>query len=385
MVRLRWIAVCCALGLGLVACDRPRPKKPDLTLGRISGIVLCADTGKPARFAEVTLTAAPTTNEAFEQTTPLSDSETAMTDLDGRFVMEAVKPGRYFAFASQEGYLDPARGLDLNRLEKLANDHERALDALKQWKAYMVEVPVAAHRTTGVTITIEPAAEIEGTVTYDDGSPAIGMHFELFRKTIDNNWTNVGLGRMDGWTLQEVSDRRGRYRLENLIGGEYIVCALIPSGWEDEAPRVCTGNVFRKQDARTVHVPSTGVQQGADIVIPLTGMHSISGTVTAVLDGHPLTTGKVQLLYADDRALARETDMDVDGYFVFRYVPNGEYILQVTEVSETDSESVEDPETHKKREIHYADKETALNVVTDMQSVNFALLQIPSTKIEGKH
>ncbi len=385
-MRLRWIAFVCVGALGLVACDRPRPKKPDPTLGRVTGLVLCADTGKPARFAEVILTKVPVENEdPSDIVSPLIDSEKAVTGLEGRFTMEAVKPGRYFAFATLDGYLDPFRGLDVSRLEKLESDKERALDALKQWKANLVDVSVAAHRTTVVTIDIEPAAEIEGTVTFDDGSPAIGVHFELLRKTADHNWSSVGLGRVEGWSLPEVSDRHGHYRLENLVGGEYIVCALMPPDWEDDAPRVCTGNVFRQRDARIIRVESAGVAQGVDIVIPLTGMHRVSGTVRALIDDHPMHDGVVQLLYADDGEKTRETVLDADGYYQFRYVPSGEYVVRVTHVSEIDPNSPEDPQTREKSRILYADKETPLSVATDMQSVDFALTEAKPSTVEEKH
>ena len=58
---------------------------------------------------------------------PLPALESADTDLDGRFRMEAVEPGHYYAFATLEGYLDPERGVDFNKLEGMENDHERGL------------------------------------------------------------------------------------------------------------------------------------------------------------------------------------------------------------------------------------------------------------------
>jgi hypothetical protein len=54
-----------------------------------------------------------------------------VTDLEGRFRLEAVEPGHYYAFATLEGYLDPMRGLDFARIEALTNDQERNLDVIK--------------------------------------------------------------------------------------------------------------------------------------------------------------------------------------------------------------------------------------------------------------
>ena len=149
---------------------------------------------------------------------------------------------------------------------------------------------------------IERAAEITGTVTFDDGSPAIGMHFQLFRKSAKGDLTAVGLSLLDSWTLHAVSDGHGRYNLTNLQPGEYAVCTLMPAESEDAAPRVCLGNTFRKRDAKSVKVEAGETANGADIEIPLSGLHSVAGLVTALSDGHTMAHGNIRLIYADDRA-----------------------------------------------------------------------------------
>ena len=60
MARWRWLFALASLCLACSGCrDIPKTKKPDPTKGRVTGIVFCADTGKPARFATVTLSAFP--------------------------------------------------------------------------------------------------------------------------------------------------------------------------------------------------------------------------------------------------------------------------------------------------------------------------------------
>jgi hypothetical protein len=142
----RWLPVLCVVCLGLSGCGgRHRPKKPDPTKGTVTGVVICDDTGKPARFATVTLTAAISKDDKSGDNGPLPAIESADTDLDGRFRMEAVEPGRYYAFATLEGYLDPARGIDFAKLEGMANDHDRSLEAIHEWRDQMVEVRVGVH------------------------------------------------------------------------------------------------------------------------------------------------------------------------------------------------------------------------------------------------
>src|SRR5208283_2759890 len=106
MARGRWLWIIPLICLFAAGCEKHKPKKPDSSKGTVTGIVLCADTGKPARFATVTLSAAPKKEHAKDgekdqssgDGDPLPDTETAVTDLDGRFTLEAVDPGVYYAF-----------------------------------------------------------------------------------------------------------------------------------------------------------------------------------------------------------------------------------------------------------------------------------------------
>jgi hypothetical protein len=270
--RLRWLSILFIAGLFMAGCNKFQHKKPDPTKGVVTGIVICADTGKPARFATVILSAPPQIGEKNDEGDPLPATEFAVTDLDGRFRMEAVQPGHYFAFATLEGYLDPSLAFDPEKIKSLPNDRDRHLYSIEQWKNHLIEVIVAAHRVSEISVQIERAAEISGTVNFDDGSPAIGMRFQLFRKTEKTGWTSVGLPLMDTWSIRTVSDGHGHYSVTNLPAGEYAVCTLMPTEAEEAAARVCLGNVFRKKDAKTVRVAAGESAVGVDIEIPLNGM-----------------------------------------------------------------------------------------------------------------
>src|ERR1035441_7899448 len=136
---LRWLPVFSIALFFLAGCGgRHPPKKPDPTKGAVTGIAICEDTGKPARFATVTLTAAIAKDAKPDDSAPLPEVESPVTDLGGRFRMEAVEPGRYYAFATLEGYLDPNRGIDFAKLEGMDNDHDRSVEAIHEWKDQMV-------------------------------------------------------------------------------------------------------------------------------------------------------------------------------------------------------------------------------------------------------
>jgi hypothetical protein len=369
--------VACVL---LAGCNRYAHKKPDPTKGVVTGVVLCADTGKPARFATVALTSAPKAGEKNDQGDPLPAAEITVTDLEGRFRMEAVEPGRYYAFATLDGYLDPALGLDPDKLQSFGTDRERHLYSIQQWKDNLDEVTVSVHRAAEVSISIQRAAEISGAVTFDDGSPAIGMRFELFRKTAAGDWTGVGIPLMDSWTIQATSDGHGHYLVTNLTAGEYKVCALMPTDTEQAASRVCLGNVYRKKDAKTVKVVAGENATGTDIEIPLSGLHKVTGSVTALSDAHPITGGTVRLLYADDREPARQTDLDDNGDFEFDYVPDGKYIVTVSGAHDEEKKDAgpangggQSQTTQSVPTVMYADKEMPISVLNDVGNLNFTL------------
>ena len=215
-------------------------------------------------------------------------------------------------------------------------------------------------------------------MTYDDGSPAIGMHFGLLRKTAANDWTGVGLALFIDWKIQSTSDGHGRYSLTNLPSGEYKVCALLPAVDEEAAPRVCLGNTFRSRNAAAIKVKAGETANSTDIVIPLSGMHQVAGVATAAIDGHALGRGKVQLLYADDREVARKTSLLEDGSFAFGFVPDGRYILQLSGAA--DAEQPPEGEAKTVAPQTYMEKEMPLLVAGDMETINLPVSARPTEK-----
>ncbi|MGO9318053.1 MAG: collagen binding domain-containing protein [Terracidiphilus sp.] len=387
MKQLRWLWVFSISCLLIAGCDTKKPKKPDPTKGIVTGIVLCADTGKPARFAKVTLSAAPQKDGKADQGAPLPEDETTMTGLDGRFRLEAVEPSHYYAFATLEGYLNPMRGLDFAKINEHTSNQEQELDAINQWKDHMVEVTVHVRRASDISLQVERGAEISGTVTFDDGSPAIGMHFQLFRKNEKKSWTDVGITLFSGWALDELSDSHGHYNLTNLSPGEYKVCALMPLDSQDTAPRICLGNTFRIKDAKTVKVQAGETASGADIEIPLSGLHTVAGTVTALADDHALKNAAVQLIYADDREKAREAKTSEDGIFSFPYVPEDKYIIQVSGAKDAKQENPEDSSgdtgaaTSKPIAARsYEEKELPVVVMGEVDDLQIQLVATPPDK-----
>ena len=370
--RRSWIVLPALYCLIWTGCDHSRPKKPDPTKGSVIGTVICTDTDKPARFASVTLVAIPREGEKGNGPT---DIEQGITDLNGQFDLEAVPPGRYYAYATLNGYLDPEMSLDFDRVQKVTGEHAQLLDSIKQWKDHLAEVTVRARRQASVNLSLERAAEISGTVTYDDGSPAIGMHFRAYRKNAQGEWTGVGLRLLGNWSLSTESDSHGHYSISSLPAGEYIVCTLFPLSDENTTTQVCLGNVLRRKKATSVKVESGERAADQDIVIPLSGLYTVSGTVSVLADGHAPTHAQVHLLYADDRTVMRQVSMDNDGSFLFQFVPQDNYILSVTNARDrSDKDSDNDPGSSGHGDTRtYANKEVPLQVQGDTEDISVQL------------
>ena len=389
MKRLCWFCAAALVCLTLSGCpDDSAPRKPDPAKGTVTGLVLCTDTGKPARFATVMLLRAYDSKTAGDG--PDKDSvdldENGTTGLDGKFKIEAVPPGDYYAFATLDGYIDPTLAVDENRLGSEASEREKLIDEIDQWKDHLVKLTVAAQHVSDISISIDRGAEIEGTMSYDDSSPAIGIRFAVLRKTTQDHWIMIGSNGGDG-AIEEKSDGRGRYSIPNLPEGEYKVCALLPVKDENASPKFCFGGGFRINKAETVKVSAGETHSGVDIVLPLDGLFTVAGNIAAGTDAHAPSQATVHLLYADDREEARQTAMLKDGSFSFDYVPAGSYILQVTNAQDvvasttaaggasggdTATQGQAAPLGHK-----FMDKETPVSVQNDMDDVQMTLVEPP--------
>lgn len=378
-VRLLWLSS--ALCLFLYDCggnSRFAPAASDPTKGTVTGMVTCADTGKPARFATVELVRS--TNGSGDQKNSGNDS--AVTGLDGKFSIPGVAPGDYYAFATLDGYLDPTVGIDFDRIDTSASEDKLDAEMIEQWKEHMVEVSVNAQKTSDLSVTIERGAEITGAVSYDDGSPAAGLHFALYRKNEKGGWSEVGLHSPDSFALDEKSGARGRYDIANLSAGEYVVCALLPADNQANSPQVCLGNTFRRRDANTLKLQPGDVENGADIEIPLGKIHSIAGSVVQAVNNQPVSKARIHLLYADDRAEAISMDVFSGGTFLLPFVPEGSYILRVTDASWTDpaTQSAADSGGKSTAKVHdLAVREVPVTVDQDVTNLSIGLVAVPDT------
>jgi hypothetical protein len=406
MRRLRLVCGCLAIAMLPVALPSlvsAQAKKAEPPTGVVTGQVSCADTNAPARFAVVTLERVPDEKERADPKAKSnwlegegSMNATATTDLEGRFVIDKVPVGRYFVIGILSGYMGPLSRFDHDDLTKIS------AETRKEMLRLVPTVNVEAGQAAQVTIRLDHASELSGTVLYDDGSPAIHLQVKLLRKTKTGEIASMDGIVVPGFGAQVETDDRGRYRLIGVPPGEYSVAVtirlekvafagLLGDGgvsinvWGSRGGEVniYSGNKFRKKDAKITKVSEGEQLGGLDVTIPLAGLHKVQGTVTAKRDGHPLNKGKVALLYEDDGAEAQYADVDRDGNFELPYVPEDRYLLRVT--GGEDTELIQKHEfnsnfTEEKTLKKYGQVDTPLIVQADMTSLELAAPEFTEAK-----
>src|SRR5215470_13056206 len=110
--------------------------------GGVTGRVYCADTRKPARFANVRLQAAEGQEGSFG-----GRGGFATTGSDGSFRITGVSPGEYYIDVMMPGYIQPMRGM-LSRFENLAPEERDRITA------QLTRVSVAVNQSTNVQVMI---------------------------------------------------------------------------------------------------------------------------------------------------------------------------------------------------------------------------------------
>lgn len=401
------LAPCLLLASSLFAQQPPPPAAPPAPVGQVNGHVICGDTGQPGRFATIQLLAEkPSAEPAFDpaalgknpdlgkaMATAMTvvmrgNNLSALSGMDGSFSLDKVPPGTYYVIAQMPGYQSP-----LNQLSQ--TERMKADDAtLKSVESQVEKIVVQPNQSAHVEVRLERGAALSGSVRYDDGSPAPGVTPVLIQQDKDGKWKELATS-----ILPFPTDDRGHYRFYGLPPGKYAVKATLPTIQASiglgptsvamhmnsgDALVVYSGGVFRDKDVKPVEIGSGDETDGIDIVFPISGLHTVAGSVVAKSDNHPIDTGSVKLLDADTRAVLRNAMLDHDGNFRFNYVPDGSYTVQVTGAADMDKSAAGDGDSNdfarmlnnmnRKTLKSYGDAEQPLMLKSDAPNV---ILQVP--------
>jgi hypothetical protein len=310
--------------------------------GTVTGHVYCADTNAPARMVSVQLKPVKDA-EARPGASPHSNpgepaSGVVQTTLDGSFAIPNVSPGSYYVIVTAAGYLSPPAHDDDT------DDAKPEPSPAGQPPIVVPKVDVQADQTASIDIRIERGAAVSGTVRFDDGSPAAGVIVVVLHKSKDK-WVSSPTGDYGAFAMPSslVTDDLGHYRTGGLRDREYILQAtlfhmdLMPAGAHGSglsgtlrnSLAVYSGDAMRRSDAVPFKLSAGEERTGEDITIPLSKLHSISGIVTAVSDGHPINSGHLTLEDPTDKESVVDADIGSDGTFHLEGVPEGSYTLRI--------------------------------------------------------
>jgi hypothetical protein len=360
--------------------------------GSITGHVYCSDTNAPARLAKVTLMPIPEDVGPVEKEThhPQRTLYTPIqTLLDGGFTMPHVEPGYYYLVVQYPGYVSPVSQLTR---EDLAHP---SLDMQKFIASVLPSVSVASNRVTTTDIHIQRGAAIRGTIRYDDGNPAPDLDIRVLRKDKTDHWKLIP-------NLASSSDDEGQYRIIGLPAGDYILQTDLAlqdqltdylfgssdssggsySSYSKYNLPIFSGGATRQSDAKHIKLGDGEDDAGEDIVIPISKLHSITGNITQARTGRVINAGTVDLLYPDDNSKAASAKVDKDdSTFHFDFIPEGNYILKVTDARDVTREEISNgpaaiPPTHTKETTikNYGEQQQPIVIEGDMSDI---LIPIP--------
>ena len=347
----------------------------------VTGHVFCADTNGPARFAKVLLKSAEGDHRGEEFMKRIADNMEKMAakdgepappakpatpgkpvpddkkkqamaaaskgmnaaldmmnastvGLNGEFKIAGVKPGTYYVHVLFAGYIDD--------FDQVSDEDFASTDP--EVRARVAKIPsitVTGTDSARAEITLERGAAISGRVLFDDGSPAAGWTLSVVKPGTKENVSDAVQAAMNqslamsGAVQLAKSDDLGHFRITGLGAGDYAVRAtmIAPSigvtagnimeGGSGINLTVYSGNTFNRADAKPVTVAAGEEYSGAEITVPASSLHNITGHVNAKSDGHTLNAGHVALSSKSNPALQLVAAIRSDGSFHFEYLPSG--------------------------------------------------------------
>ena len=346
----------------------------------VTGHVFCADTNAPARFAKVLLKSAEGDHRGEEFMKRISDNmekiagkdgepappakpatpdkplpddkkqamaaaskgmnaaldmmNASTVGLNGEFKVTGVKPGTYYVHVLYAGYIDD--------YDQFSDEDFAGTDP--EIRARIAKIPsitVTGTDSARADVTLERGAAISGRILFDDGSPAAGWTLSVIKPGTKENAADAAQAVMNqslalsGAVQLAKSDDLGHFRITGLNPGEYALRAtmIAPSigvtagnimeGGSGINLTVYSGSTFNRADAKPLTVAAGEEYSGAEITVPASSLHNITGHVNAKSDGHTLNTGHVVLTSKSNPALHVIAAIRSDGSFHFEYLPSG--------------------------------------------------------------
>ena len=127
-------------------------------------------------------------------------------------------------------------------------------------------------------------------------------------------------------------------KTDGVFGGNHSVMSSYGAGIS-----VFYGDTFHRKDAKIVKIEE-GDELTADITIPVSKIHSISGALTDSRTGHAINAGTIKVFDGDDAEEIASTKVETDeAGFHFEFLPEGEYTVQVRDARDIIREEIPYP------------------------------------------
>lgn len=240
-------------------------------------------------------------------------------------------------------------------------------------------------------MSLAHGASISGTVTYADGTPAVGIPVHLLRQTASGEFEEPALQTLGSvWDSDPVSgtDADGHYHLPGLPPGRYALRAALPLGLLKNAGNeikdmlylgpesaalamkierelsIYSGNAFSPQNLTPISITANQAYNGANITIPLRGLQTVKVHGQDSASGEPVQVAQVELRDATGKDVLRAGFVDDGGDCAFDDVPEGSYsvaLVDGVDVSSSAPLSLRNLATGSKA-VHYAPASTSVQV-----------------------
>jgi hypothetical protein len=299
----------------------------------VIGRVICSDTQRPARFAQVVLRQVPTGDGSGTGIGSGQAGTVTETALDGSFVAAGVGPGDYYVAANAQGYV-------AERL--LVQSEVNAGMNVADIVAKLPMVHVTANGVASVTVTMDRGGTLGGQLQWEDGSAATGVVVTVVSTAPAQDLPQALQGVPFYGSPSSFTDDRGRFRMTGLPAGSYVVRASLrgpaatsSGGYGDlrinpsSTITVYAPGVFRETEAKPVTVKMGEERDDLRMVINLSSLRTVSGHV-GVASGPGVTSGRVSLSDPNDKTIRLGGMIALNGDFAVGYVPQGTYAMQVS-------------------------------------------------------
>ena len=206
---------------------------------------------------------------------------------------------------------------------------------LPDWKVQPITLAAGA-KPAPLLFRIPLRGSFSGTVFDESGEPLTGVTVAAYRATWDGTSVN--------YTSSEntQSDDLGRYRITNLSGGSYVVCAFIPGSsrtvpsigpvdFSSAMPRLFYGRACRPDDSGRLLSSlqlSPGQKMSLDLTLPSVPHTALRGKVVGDVAQHVAVRLRREPS-VNGLDLPWNASTDDQHTFALQDIPSGDYLLEL--------------------------------------------------------